>query len=141
MGAVSLWPGSRSGFSSLCREEHQTMTVDDTIAPSPLGYQGLSLKCTMLQAQPLFLCSGFAGIPPLDPPEGSRMFCELLCPPRASAHPQPCTHAAPCCCWDSPAPSHPNPLDRQLFPAPLCKQAPGGGKALAQTLLFLLDGC
>lgn len=98
------------------------MAGDDTTAPSPLGYQSLSLKCTMLRAQPLVLCFGFPVIPPLDPPEGSRMVCEFLCPPTAGGHSQPCTHTASSCCWDSPALSHPNPLERLLFPAPLCKQ-------------------
>lgn len=114
-----------------------------TLWHPPLWVISLSLKCTMLQAQPLFLCSAFPVIPPLYPPEGGRMVCELLCPPTASAHPQPCTHTAPSCCWESPALSHPNPLDRLLFPAPLCKQAdiPWGWERPGTTLLFSLEGC
>lgn len=141
MGAVSFWLGSRRKPSSLRREESQTVAVDGTVPPSPLGYQSLPLKCTMLQAQPLFLCSAFPVIPSLEPPEGSRMVCDLLCPPTASAHPKTCTQTALSCCWDFPALSHPNPLDRLLFPASRCTQAHGDGKTLAQSLLFSLDWC
>lgn len=107
----------------------ETVVAANTIAPSPLTSQALSVEGT--KHQPLFLCSDFLTIPPL----GS-ILRQVRCFVSSSAENFPfqilCTSPAllPRCSIPLPGAPCPEPSKpkRLFFPAPPHKQDPGDGK-------------
>lgn len=148
-----VWPESRGGCFPLAWgaqpalpasvwKSAETVVTANTIAPSPLTSQALSVEGT--KHQPLFLCSDFLTIPPL----GS-ILRQVRClwaplqknsPSRACAHPQPCAHAAPSHCREPPALSHPSPKGSFFLLHPTNRTL-GMESPVARTLLFSLDHC